>query len=120
MAAFKKSITVDGVDYDFVINMAAMRAVESEMEKKSGEVLQGLGEISMEGISCLFWAGLQTSTKMTREGSDSLLDVYGFTAALELVQEGIVAYLGTAPKGKGGKAAASPPAETETEKTGES
>lgn len=97
MPAFKKEISIDGKPYTFQINMAAMRAIEVEGGKNSGALMASVAAISMDGVSLLFWGGLHNAHAFSREEADEKLDAYGFTAALQIVQEGLTAYIGIAP-----------------------
>lgn len=104
-AAVTRQVEINGTTYNLAFKFGTMRVAETEIGRSIADWGGGL-----DVLSAVFWAALQPAHKITREGSDNLVDHIGVEALSELIADGVKAYMGggdetegNAPKAKKGK-----------------
>lgn len=87
--AVVRQIMIAGVTYTGTFKFGSVRMADEilpgGMDGKSGSIAK---------LSALFWAVLQPKHRITREGSDALIDEAGPDAVGEFIREGMAAYQG--------------------------
>lgn len=93
MAAVQLPVTIGERTLNLVFKFGTIRLAEQELGRPiSAEMASGNAGLDL--ISALFWAVLQPSLKITREGSDDLVDEAGFEQVAAWIGTGISRYFG--------------------------
>jgi hypothetical protein len=82
---------IGGQPYRLTFKFGSMRIAEVELGRPITAELAS-GQIGLDVLSCLFWAVLQPAHRMTREGSDDLIDAAGIEAVGKWIGEGLGRY----------------------------
>jgi hypothetical protein len=77
--------------FNLVFKFGTIRAVEAELGRPITQEL-ATGDIGLDMLSGLFWAVLQPSLAITREGSDDLIDEAGIEVVTQWMTEGLIRY----------------------------
>ena len=86
-------IDIGGMTYQAVSKFGTMRIAGAEMGKSVMKAFSN-DEISEDEISAIWWAVLQPNHRITREGSDDLIDTAGFSTIAALLAKGVAACYG--------------------------
>lgn len=87
-----------------VFKFGTLRKAEAELGHSLAANMAS-GDIGFNVVSAVFWAALQPSMMITRDGSDDLIDAIGAVAVTKAVVEGIGAMFGKTNPDKAGDAA---------------
>jgi hypothetical protein len=107
MKPFKKLVDVGDRALTLNFNFGMMRLAEKEFgepiysafKKEPGaDGADDQYRVSFDAISVIWWAALSRKHRMTREGTDTLVDEAGFEQVAEWVAEGISEYFGGGKK----------------------
>lgn len=77
-----------------VFKFGTLRKAETELGRTLTKSMAG-GDMGFDEVSAVFWAALQPSLMISRDGSDNLIDIVGPVAATKAVMEGIAAVFGS-------------------------
>lgn len=86
-------IDIGGMTYQTVFKFGTMRIAGAEMGKSVMKAFSN-DEISEDEISAIWWAVLQPNHRITREGSDNLIDEAGFGDIAAHIAKGVAACYG--------------------------
>jgi len=92
--AVMKQIDIDGSTYTLVAKFGTARLAEKEIGTSIPKMMQDVGSIGFDAISCLFWAFLQPKHRISRDGSDDLVDRAGVNQVTEWVGSCLADYFG--------------------------
>lgn len=114
MTPCKKQVEVGDRALTLHFNFGMMRLAEKELgepihsafKKEPGaDGADDQYRVSFDAISVIWWAALNRKHRMTREGTDTLVDEAGFEQVAKWVAEGIREYFGGGKKADGDEAA---------------
>lgn len=91
-------VVIGVLTYRLVFKFGTMRIAERELGNPITDELTS-GSVSLDVLSCLFWAALQPGHRMTREASDDLIDSAGIEQVGKWIGEGVTAYFGVGKPG---------------------
>lgn len=90
-AAVILPVEIGGQQLRLSFKFGSMRLAEAELGRPITAEL-AKGEVSLDVLSCLFWAVLQPNHRMTRDASDDLVDQAGFGTIAGWIGEGVSRY----------------------------
>ncbi|PKB19658.1 hypothetical protein B0I00_1898 [Novosphingobium kunmingense] len=102
------TVVLDAGDHGplkLVFKFGTLRKAERELGRSLTSAMAE-GNIGFDELSAIFWAALQPSLLITRDGSDDLIDAIGVVEVTRAVMEGVSAAFGKGEHDKADDAAA--------------
>lgn len=87
-AGYTVTREIGGMPRTFVFKFGTMRRAEQELGRPLPADMAA-GNIGFDAISAIFWAALQPSLAITRDGSDDLIEEMGVADATVLIMDGL-------------------------------
>lgn len=94
-SAVVKNVEIGDEVYTLTAKFGTMRAAETELGTSIPKLMVDPENVGFDAMSALFWAFLQPQHRMTREGSDALVDIVGFEQVTKWVGEALSQYFKT-------------------------